>query len=339
MTAAMRHQPAALRRAKSSPFARPEQEAASPSRLYRQQSLDSCCSEADSPSKYELDMNAFMNADANEADADTRLTKATWAEAEDYELLAAVKRWGTVWPSVAAQLPGRTADAVRNRWHRLRHQQRALASAAASGADLPLGESSDPDSSVRLRDAACLDAAAEGDVARPAASLVPAVSDSPPRVPDDAESRFSGPGASDKPLSEYDSLLIEGKLGAAAAAHARAIWSPHEDELIIEGVRRHGCKWRQIAAMLPNRSDSSIRNRWVRLQTTARRRPIGEASSDELQSSHPHPAAGGSGAAADSGAMGRSAIGGSGAPSNMEDDSTAAILVSFASQFAAQTDG
>lgn len=48
--------------------------------------------------------------------------------------------------------------------------------------------------------------------------------------------------------------------------HGRAMWTQHEDNLIEEGVRRYGLKWRQIAASLPGRSDSSVRNRWMRLQ-------------------------------------------------------------------------
>jgi len=47
--------------------------------------------------------------------------------------------------------------------------------------------------------------------------------------------------------------------------HGRARWTAHEDDVIQEGVERWGCKWRQIAALLPGRSDSSIRNRWMRL--------------------------------------------------------------------------
>jgi len=54
-----------------------------------------------------------------------RTSKATWADVEDGALLAAVAIHGTSWHLVATAIPGRTADAVRNRWHRLRQQQRA----------------------------------------------------------------------------------------------------------------------------------------------------------------------------------------------------------------------
>ena len=45
----------------------------------------------------------------------------------------------------------------------------------------------------------------------------------------------------------------------------RAPWSAEEDATLLEGVRRHGCRWRVIVASLPGRSDSSTRNRYNRL--------------------------------------------------------------------------
>jgi len=47
--------------------------------------------------------------------------------------------------------------------------------------------------------------------------------------------------------------------------HGRAMWTASEDAIIAEGVRQFGCKWRQIAATLEGRSDSSVRNRWMRI--------------------------------------------------------------------------
>ena len=56
--------------------------------------------------------------------------------------------------------------------------------------------------------------------------------------------------------------------GAAAAAslNNRKEWAVREDQLIWRGVQQIGCKWRQIAAMLPGRSDDAVRNRYNRLK-------------------------------------------------------------------------
>lgn len=49
----------------------------------------------------------------------------------------------------------------------------------------------------------------------------------------------------------------------------RIFWSAEEDATILHGLRLHGKHWRKILAMLPGRSDSSVRNRANRLLQTA----------------------------------------------------------------------
>lgn len=148
------------------------------------------------------------------APADECARKAPWCEAEDLFILGAARRFGTQWPAIAAHLPGRSPDAVRNRWHRL--QKVYLA---------------DLENSEAQRLVVASEAAVRAIV-----------------IPEPAD-------------------------------RGRAPWTAEEDRIILEGVQRHGCKWRLIVAGLPGRSDSSARNRWLRLQKD--RQESSSATSDD----------------------------------------------------------
>ena len=131
------------------------------------------------------------------ADLPRKRPRLTWTDEENRIILSNVRRLGTQWALVAAQLPSRTADAVRNQCHRL---QKA-----------------------------------------------PGLNSGVPGHDDDCRSNGSSEGP---------------KTGSA---HGRSVWTAEEDRIICEGVDVYGCKWRRIAAMLPGRSDSSVRNRWSRI--------------------------------------------------------------------------
>eukprot|EP00966_Prymnesium_polylepis_P169559 3920716-Prymnesium_polylepis.1 len=59
---------------------------------------------------------------------DPQTRKVGWSRAEDVIVVKGVRRFGSDWPTVCNLLPGRTFDAVRNRYHRLcsQHSQAEL---------------------------------------------------------------------------------------------------------------------------------------------------------------------------------------------------------------------
>ena len=44
------------------------------------------------------------------------------------------------------------------------------------------------------------------------------------------------------------------------------MWTPEEDNIIDMAVRMQGLTWKAIAKLLPGRTESGCRNRWVRNQ-------------------------------------------------------------------------
>ena len=156
---------------------------------------------------------AFFKLDRGD-DPSVSLRKAEWRPDEDLVILATFRRLGTQWGRIAAQLPGRTSDGVRNRWHRLQRRH-------------GLGESLE---GRRALDELLLSCGIDKNWMPPSDPLVS--------------------------LDEDEKN----------ADHGRTMWTTEEDAIIREGVRQHGFKWRQIAASLPGRSDSSVRNRWRRLE-------------------------------------------------------------------------
>jgi len=162
--------------------------------------------------------------DDDEEDHGKKRRKVGWTNTEDLTILAAVRRIGTQWQRIADNLPGRTADAVRNRWHRLQ-KTHAL---------------NDTDEGRSALDGLLIASGVDPDWC-------------PPELSGSAYDESSGGQSAAEPAR------------IVGSDHGRHMWTVEEDRIIEDGVRRFGCKWRQIAALLPGRTDSSVRNRWMRL--------------------------------------------------------------------------
>ena len=62
---------------------------------------------------------SFNKYTMSDTDVAERPRKAEWLPREDVVILATFSKLGTQWHRIAALLPGRISDGVRNRWHRL----------------------------------------------------------------------------------------------------------------------------------------------------------------------------------------------------------------------------
>ena len=124
-------------------------------------------------------------------------SSAEWTESEDELIVQTVSSLGCKWRKISALLPGRSDDAVRNRWAKL------------------------------LRE-------------RPDLEVPPDVKCKPKKVSAPAK-----PRAEDEPH--------------------RQCWSREEDQLILLSVADVGSKWALIAALMSNRTEHGVRNRYNRL--------------------------------------------------------------------------
>eukprot|EP00966_Prymnesium_polylepis_P158629 3666592-Prymnesium_polylepis.1 len=141
---------------------------------------------------------------------------------------------GNRWDDIAARLPGRTSDAVRNRWHRLQKDvTRKQSVLSAAGSRSPLAAASPPPS---VSGAGGISGAA--DFSFVAITGIAPVQAPPPAVP--------------AVLPPVAVAAVAGPHGGAAGmergTETRAMWSAEEDAIIEAGVARFGCKWRQASS-------------------------------------------------------------------------------------------
>lgn len=150
-----------------------------------------------------------------------------WLADEDRIITASVKAIGFRWRTIAGYLPGRSDDAVRNRWNRLQEAFREESNQTTSvemdrfvKAGYKCSKCGQP-----KRNHLCTYQPGSKDAAS-----------------DNANNRRVGSGPQ------------------------RLSWTRQEDELIRNNVCQWGPKWSLIASKLVGRTEHAVRNRWHRLQ-------------------------------------------------------------------------
>ena len=163
------------------------------------------------------------------------LERREWTTEEDDIIRSGVKQFGYRWRRIASlpQLQGRSDDAVRNRWSRLK-----------GGGDTTTASA--PEEAAAAAAPGQADRGGEGGEGG-------------------AKGDGSGPDAAPPPVRRRSSTGSAGEDGGGGAKRERIGWTQAEDAIIISTVREIGHKWYRIAQRIPGRTEHAIRNRWQRL--------------------------------------------------------------------------
>jgi len=176
------------------------------------------------------------------------LERKEWTPYEDEVIRVGVQQYGRQWRRIAANLSGRSDDAVRNRWNRLKERPDRPESCP-----FPTGEGYELDGRRRWLDA---DARFDSDAAEAAAIRE--------RRRPSAEMLSSAvPPGCRRAASEGSSLSSAPSRGEGRPE--RVSWTHAEDAVIFASVAEFGHKWYRIEQRLPGRTGHAIRNRWQRL--------------------------------------------------------------------------
>ena len=184
-------------------------------------------------------------------------SRKTWMAEEDKVILDAVTRIGFRWRSIAALLPGRSDDAVRNRWNRLQEAIKE-GNAKPKQGGYKCSKCGQP-----KRHHICTwvpppreqFAAAQAAHAAHAAQAAHGAGCS-------GSCYLGADGAMSKPQPQR-----KPKSTNASGEAQRTSWTAMEDAIIRRGVAQVGTKWSVISAQLRGRTEHAVRNRWHRLQS------------------------------------------------------------------------
>lgn len=193
------------------------------------------------------------------------LPRKEWSAAEDELIKDGVERLGCRWRVIAAMLPGRSDDAVRNRWSRLQDSYRASSNRDGKSPDNTSGPAS-------AGSGGCGDGGSGGGSGRAGGDGKAAAGESGRRDSRGESGAGAASSKSQRSGSKSHSKQSADEAGGKGSENAapkkeRTSWTRSEDDVIMQGVAELGHKWYEIARRLPGRTDHAIRNRWSRLQS------------------------------------------------------------------------
>ena len=202
------------------------------------------------------DASAASSEGGGKPGARNTLGRKEWSAEEDATIIAAVEEHGQKWRIIAAKLPGRSDDAVRNRWKRLSaeaaNQASAVADALGFTGTLPEGA---------LGDVNGVASAASGSAA-PKAPPKPKAERLAWSKAEDAEiiRCVQAVGLKWGYMRPLAPLSLKQQQHARTHAHTRTLLTLSPSLLSLSLCRR------RISQNLPGRTAHAIRNRFHRLQ-------------------------------------------------------------------------
>jgi hypothetical protein len=173
-----------------------------------------------------------------------RTPRISWKPEEDAKLTEAVKILGKKWASVGRMVPGRTNQQCRGRWLNILDP--------VSGSKDKARISWKPAEDAKLIEA----------VKKYGTDWLVVAAMVPDRTNQMCRQRWIN---TLDPANEKNT----GK------------WTPEEDAKLTEAVKKHGKDWILVAAMIPGRTNSLCRQRWINTVDPANEKSLGKWTTDE----------------------------------------------------------
>lgn len=209
----------------------------------------------------------------NENKEKTYRTSVPHSDEEDLIILTLQAKYGNKWRKIASYLPGRTDNAVKNRYKILERLGRTVSDYKkndvlhkSTGLVVPLVVASNSKSKVTTIGT---ENAKTNVKSNKVAQSLRRASRTNRSVAKPLQ-KVSKTSRSQKPKHKES---LKGRKKAQSYSRDNA-YSPEEDNLILIMQRAHGNKWRLISSHMPGRSENGVKNRYNVLRNKLRRNEI-----------------------------------------------------------------
>jgi len=212
----------------------------------------------------------------NENKEKTYRTSVPHSDEEDLIILTLQAKYGNKWRKIASYLPGRTDNAVKNRYKILERLGRTVSDykkndvlhKSSTRLVVPLVAASNSKSKANTISTENAKTNVKSNKAAQSSRRASRTNRSVAKP----LQKVSKSSRSQKPKYKKESL--KGRKKVAQSSSRDNAYSPEEDNLILIMQRAHGNKWRLISSHMPGRSENGVKNRYNVLRNKLRRNEI-----------------------------------------------------------------